>query len=210
MAVTALERFSPAVYERIGYDELTTFAIYSLIRNGKETTFENIVAEAFTLFPRRFSLRGYPDWPDASVVNKSWLRCRTDKHYIEGSVKEGFRLTPKGLKTAEQIEEHLLGKKTENSKEIKAELRTRAGKLLSALEKSDAYTAYKQTGSLEGLKDHELTDMLLCMPDSDAKVIKHNIELFKQAAELYQRQDILHLLSKVDGRLLAVGQAHRR
>lgn len=211
MAVIAAREFAPGLYEGIGYDELTNYAIYSLIRKGMETTFENIVAEAFTLFPRRFSLRGYPEWPDSAVVNKSWLRCRTDKHYIEGSVKEGFRLTPKGLKVAEEMEARLVGRKVENAnKEIKAELRTRAGRLLSALENAKAYIRYRDTGELADVKDHELKDMLLLMPDSDAKAIKHNIELFKQAADLYQRRDVLELLAKVERRLLAEEQARRR
>ena len=211
MVIETIEKFKSAIYEKIGYDELTNYAIYSLNQKGKEATFENIVAEVFLLFPKRFSLRGYPQWPDAAVVNKSWLRCRTDKHYIEGSVKQGFSLTPKGLKMAEQVQERLLGEVATNANsEIKAEVRTKAGSFLRALEKSKAFAQYKKTGDIEKLEDYELTDMLLCMPDSETKVIKHNIELFKQAAELYQREDILQLLYLVENRLLKVKQSSRR
>ncbi|MBI2165468.1 MAG: hypothetical protein HYU29_03570 [Chloroflexi bacterium] len=198
-------KFDSEVYERIGYDELTNYAIYSIANKGAEATFENLVAEAFTLFPKRFSLRGYPQWPDSAVINKSWLRCRTDKHYIEGSVKEGFKLTPKGLRVAEEVERRFLGQTSPSNahKEIQAEIRTKAGRLLRAVEKSKAFAHFKETGNIGDLKDHELTDMLLCMPDSDIKVIKHNLEQFMQAAGLYNRDDILKILKLVKARLLA-------
>ena len=64
-------------YEHISYDDLVTYVVYRLTAgNGSQTTFEDIVAEAYRLFPRRFRLRGYPEWPDSAVVNKSWLRSR--------------------------------------------------------------------------------------------------------------------------------------
>lgn len=95
--MTNIVNFDAKVYERISYDDLITYAVYSLTRSGREATFENIVAESFTLFPVRFSLRGYPQWPESAAVNKSWLRCRTDKGYLVGSVKEGLKLTPKNF-----------------------------------------------------------------------------------------------------------------
>ena len=197
-------KFDPAIYERMPYDNLTVYVIFSLVGKGVETTFENIVAEAFSLFPARFSLRGYPQWPDSATVNKSWLRCRTDKHYIEGSVKEGFRLTPMGLKVVEEVERQLLGRVRRSSSrtELYAETKTKAGRLLRAFEKSKAFTSYLENGHVDELKDHDLTDMLLCMPDSDKKVIEHNLEQFRQAAELYKRKEIVDLLALVQDRLL--------
>ena len=97
-------------YEHISYDDLITYVVYRLtVGSGPDsrTVFEDMVAEAFRLFPKRFSLRGYPEWPDSAVVNRSWLRSRTDKKYIVGSVKDGFRLTQRGLAVAERVEKQL-------------------------------------------------------------------------------------------------------
>jgi hypothetical protein len=186
-------------YEQIGLDELIAYAVARIVEEGRALTHEEIVAMAFTLFPKRFSLRGYPQWPDSAVVSKSWWRCRSDKHYMDGSVKQGFHLTPKGLSVAKNVEQRLANN---SYKEIKTELRTKAGRLLHSLEKSKAYEHFKRTGSVDGLQRHELTDMLLCMPDSEMKVIKHNYEQFKQAAVLYARNDISELLGLVIERLI--------
>ena len=138
------QQLDPSLYESIGYDDLVTYAVYKLVSADSkrgEATFEDIVAQAFTLFPKRFGLRGYYQWPDSAIVNKSWLRCRTDKKYITGSVKDGFRLTQRGLEVAENVERKLDNNNVQSSRvpKIKSELRTRSGRLLRSLEQTSAF-----------------------------------------------------------------------
>jgi hypothetical protein len=80
-AETQWPKFSPEIYGRIALNDLVTFAVYFLSQAGGEINAEDIVAACFKLFPERFQLRGYPEWPDSTVVNKRWLDCR-DKGYI--------------------------------------------------------------------------------------------------------------------------------
>ncbi|MCL6481569.1 MAG: hypothetical protein K6U02_07570 [Firmicutes bacterium] len=77
-------------------DELVLFAAKRVLDSGEECTVERLVYECFTLFPKSFSLPKYPQWPDSARLNKSWWRCRTDKGWLAGSVKQGLRLTPAG------------------------------------------------------------------------------------------------------------------
>src|SRR6266581_3022167 len=109
-AVTELPHFSPDIYRRIALNELVTYAVYFLSQSGKEIVFEDVVATCFRLFPERFHLRGYTDWPDSTVVNKRWLDCR-DRGYITGSTAHGFSITPKGLEVAERTASVLSGKR---------------------------------------------------------------------------------------------------
>lgn len=203
MALDIREKFDPAVYEHIGLDELTTYAIYSLIQKSKEATSENIVAEAFMLFPRRFSLRGHPEWPDSAVVNKSWWRCKTDKGYVVGSVKEGFKLTPQGIRVAKDIEERLTQSSAAQvqGKNDKAELRTREGKLLRQLEESHAFKLFAHDSSFN-IDEFALKDAIFLPPDASKSSIRRNLEQLRTAARLYQRQDISKFLDCVESRLL--------
>ena len=199
MSTTQTGKNAPEIYERIGYDELVTYSIYSLERNKKDTTFENIVAEAFGLFPKRFSLRGYPEWPDSAVVNKSWLRCRTDKKYIVGSVKDGFKLTQRGLEVAERIEGQLReGRSAPSNSKVKTELRTRAGRLLRDLEQRPAYIRFQSERTVEGVSQDDFADILLVLPDSPASRLKSNLEQFKDAARLYEREDVVQFLHALE------------
>ncbi len=191
-------------YEHISYDDLVTYAVYRLTAgNGSQTTFEDIVAEAFKLFPKRFSLRGYPEWPDSAVVNKSWLRSRTDKKYIVGSVKDGFRLTQRGLDVAERVERQLGQSSPEGGRSLKSELRTRSGRLLRSMERSQSFLDFRKSGRLDNMTEDDLADVLLAMPDTPSSRLVGNLEQFRDAAILYDRSDMQEFLDAIQGRFSA-------
>ena len=80
---TKLQTFAPELYQDISLNDLVMYAVYVLAESKNEINAEEIVAACFLLFPSRFHLRGYPQWPDSTVVNKRWLDCR-DRGYITG------------------------------------------------------------------------------------------------------------------------------
>ncbi len=181
-------------YETISYDDLVTYVVYMITANNSRATFEDIVAKAFQLFPKRFNLRGYPQWPDSSVVDKSWLRARTDKHYIVGSVREGFKLTRLGLQVATRIERELGKKPVRGSRKLQSELRTNSGRLLRSVENSDSFQGFAKTGSLDHVAESDLSEVLLALPDATPKRLSGNLAQFQDAAELYERPDIRQFL----------------
>ena len=184
-------------YERISYDDLVTYVVYRLTAdNGPsfQTTFEDMVAEAFKLFPKRFGLRGYPEWPDSAVVNRSWLRSRTDKKYLAGSVKDGFRLTQRGLKVAERVEKQLAQPPVQGGKRLSAELRTRSGRLLRSIERSPSFLNFRDSGELGDMTEHDFEDVLLALPDAPSSRLASNLAQFMDAAQLYDRSDIAEFL----------------
>ena len=186
-------------YEKISYDDLVTYVVYLLTAgNGARTTFEDIVAKAFELFPNRFSLRGYPQWPDSAVVNKSWLRSRTDKKYIVGSVKDGFRLTQRGLQVARRVENTLQEKPARGSQKLQSELRTISGRLLKSIDRSTSFVGYQRTGRLDHVGESDLFDVLLTMPDASPRRLSSNLEQFKDAASLYDRRDVHNFLADLE------------
>lgn len=123
-------KFPAEIYERIALNDLVTYAVYFLSQIGGEINAEDIVAACFKLFPNRFRLRGYPDWPDSTVVNKRWLDCR-DKGLVHGSTAGGFSLTAKGLESAEKTSAILVGKqrlfRKPGLEKVSGEIRTGRG-----------------------------------------------------------------------------------
>ncbi len=101
-----IPEFDARIYGKIALNDLVTYAVYYLTKIGEEITAEDMVAACFFMFPQRFSLRGYNQWPDSTVVNKRWVDCR-NKHFISGNTASGFNLTPKGLELAEKTEKAL-------------------------------------------------------------------------------------------------------
>lgn len=203
----------PNTYRRIGYDELVTYAISNIAEGSEEITFERIVAECYQLFPERFALRGYPHWPDSAVVNKSWLRCRTDKNYIVGSVREGFRLTAQGMDVAQRVKAQLEGRRPMpgRAKPIMTEARTRQGRLVRSLEGSSIVNRYKTTGTIEHMTDYDFCDVLMCTIETGPQVLRASLRQFQDAARSYGRTDLVQFLEMCEhgfAHLLASAEAN--
>ncbi len=195
-----LPEFSPDTYLKIGMDDLVTVSLHFLLESGKPPTFENLVALAYSLFPQRFSMVGYAQWPDSAIINKCWLRCRTDKKLISGNVASGFQLTPKGKFVTEKTLAKLLPS-LEFDKDGKGKLqrkggdrRTAAGRVVSRVEKSTAFNKYKSDGHVENVSEYELCDILYCTLESSAETLKKNYELVSQYLKEYSRDDLVKFI----------------
>jgi hypothetical protein len=190
-----------------------TYSVYFLSQSDLEISAEDIVAACFLLFPDRFALRGYPQWPDSSVVNKRWVDCRK-KAFITGSTAHGFSLTPKGLELAEKVGKTLEGKRplstSATSGRVRTETRTRAGRFIRAIEESDAYKSFKEAGELAIISEFDFRNMLLCTMESSSSTLRSNIGQFMQHSAVYKRRDIetfLEFCQRKFAHILADGTA---
>jgi len=191
-----MTQFSYKLYSDSSLDELVTYCIFVLIQEKKEATFENIVAKCFELFPEKFSLVGYPQWPDSARVNKSWLRCRTDFKYIKGSVKTGFILTAKGLEVVGRVQKRL--KRPVSEKAIvsikKARERSKEEKFVNELEKSEVFQRYLREREHVEISHFEFCDMLYGTLESSTRTLKDNLEKLKGYAEKLHKSEVHNFL----------------
>lgn len=190
--------FSPPVYINMSYDDLLVYALYELQNSNKHATFENLVAKVFELFPKRFQLPGYPEWPDSSLVEKSWLRCRTDKGLVYGSKSKGFTLTSKGVALAKQTFNRLQGRSTKQQPYPKGDTRTRSGRLVKHLEKSPAFQKYKSEKKIDSVSEFEFCDLVYSTLDTDSSLRRRNLEELKYHAGVYERKDLLKFLEECE------------
>ena len=99
---SGLPKFNPDVYTKITLNDLVVFSIHYLHTKNAEVTSEDIISACFMLFPKRFSLRNHPRWPDSAMVSRHWGVCRS-KGYITAGTEPGFKLTAKGVRLAEKV-----------------------------------------------------------------------------------------------------------
>ena len=64
--------------------------------------YEDIVVQAFEMFPDEFALRGHPKYPDSSDVHKPLYGALKRRGLIRAAQKT-FALTPKGVETAARL-----------------------------------------------------------------------------------------------------------
>ena len=194
-----LPKFDSGAYSDLALNDLVTFAVFTLADRRSEISAEDIVAGCFTMFPDRFSLRGYGHWPDSTVVNKRWLDCRA-KGLISGSTQNGFAITAKGLTIAQKASSLLRGGTSSRrvGTRVQSELRTRAGRFVRALEKSDAYRAYVKQGNVHALSEFDFRSMLFCTMESSAETLKNNMAQLRQFSEMYERNELIEFLHRAE------------
>src|SRR5437870_2173982 len=108
---TQLDDISPFAgsnYEAIDLTGLAAFTLHWLQDRHLPTTFENIVVAAFKMFPAKFSLEGFPNYPDAARVGRTLLQLAPKyRNWARGSVQKGFILTESGLQKAKAVQQAL-------------------------------------------------------------------------------------------------------
>jgi len=178
------------------------YSVYYLHKKGSEITSEDIISACFVLFPKRFSMRKYPQYPDSGIVSRRWSDCKS-KGYLRGSAAKGFKLAAKGKKRAEKVEK-LLGKpmkpvrtpksktkKTSAKQAVHPELKAHAGKYIRSIKASDAYKQYRKQ---QALNEFDFRSMLLCTMESPPTTLSRNMEQFKEYVKIYKRKDLLVFL----------------
>ncbi len=71
--------------------------------------YEDIVVEAWRLFPETFALRGYPEFPDGSNIHKPLYRTLKIAGDVVPCGQKRFALTADGRRTAQQALDRVLG-----------------------------------------------------------------------------------------------------
>ncbi len=176
-------------------DDLVVYCVSEILRGGEECTFERLVYESFTRFPEAFGLRRYPDWPDSARVNKAWLRCRTDKGWIAGSVKEGFRPTPAGETVAQRVASRLrAGPALVGSREA-PRTRERFEALLRNIRRDPLFRRFASRRDGFELSDMELRRFLGATLETPPRILKQNLHAYRNAASVYQDVDVLNFLA---------------
>lgn len=195
--------FDIGKYRTISQDHLTALALWFVLQEKRTPSFENLVAEAFASFPERFQLEGYPEWPNAHVIGKSWVRCRTDKKWIAGSASQGFKLTPLGEQIAKSVLADLGRPSGPHAPTKKGSRQTISSRVVLRIDNSSAFHKYLQGGT-ENVSEYDFCELLYCTLESTPEVIEKNFSVVKQEVESYGRADLTDFLDTLKHRF-----AHR-
>ncbi len=198
------EAFNEERYRNLALTDLILYAVFSLQKKGIETTFENLVAESYTLFPASFSLPGYPQWPDARRVAREVQRLYgtfTEKNdesipYLRGTIKSNFQFTNRGLEKLEEIQNKLKTDRKDRQAINKRKKDTRAKMegVLYEVQKHELYKRYFQKGKDMDIPEHYLRDLLFATMETSNKELRKNIETLLSYCEAVGRDDIKEFL----------------
>jgi hypothetical protein len=74
---------------------------------------------------------------------------------------------------------------------VSKEEKAKAGKVMTMVERSDAYRQYKKQGAKANISEFDFRNMLFATMESSAETLKRNLDLFKRYAGFYSRNDLI-------------------
>ena len=93
--------FDQELYRKVAINDLIVFGIYSVAGRGEKCTFERLIKECFTLFPKVFSFPHFTQWPDSRKIDRPLRSLREEKIINESGDK--FFLTKIGERKAQEL-----------------------------------------------------------------------------------------------------------
>ncbi|MCX6564223.1 MAG: hypothetical protein NTU60_11575 [Candidatus Aminicenantes bacterium] len=197
----ALEPCQEAVYRNIDLNSLATFAINWLQQRNIPTTFENIVVFLYKMFPSKFALEGYSDFPDSARVGRSLLQLGPKyRNWARGSVQQGFLLTDAGLSKADRVSQIISSGKPQIQEDIKKSQAIKRtmdpSKELASLEQSSLFTKWKE-GTLDEENTMDFLIMLGAYAYTPLRAIRDRAKLLQETALQAGRSDICSFLKNV-------------
>ena len=180
--------------------ERVLLAIYR-VSNGtaNRVPFEEIVIRAWKDFPKQFSLNNHPEYPDAYPVSKRLTSDLVTSRLVTSVSKEVYRLTYKGLETAEEIEKRLAGEKVEESS-TKTLLNREQEEIIKHAVRSRTFLTWKQNKK-DDLIDYDARMFFQFSTGTQVRDRKRKVETVKETIEkavLLEMKDAVQLRELCD------------
>lgn len=177
--VEELVPYEKEQYENIIQDKLAIFTMGLLEKKGVPLYFEYIGVALFKLFPAKFALITFKEFPDLyRISNLLRLHLRpSDRNWAVGNIKTNFSITPIGREVVKETERLISGpdrqgkarKKKDESKRIKSV----QGDMNEVLN-SQLYKRWKIDKNL-ALEEFEILSFLGVMSFTKPEVIQKRI-----------------------------------
>ena len=167
-------------YVNEALDGLVAIAILKLYNSQESTSMESIAVTAFKLFPDKFSMTQFPEYPDYMRVFTA-VRMHLKK-YVEGNMKRNyFILNGKGRIFAEEVLERIesgTGSSKRNKSEYKRKKNT---KLIFAVTKTTGFKKFEEK-NLDKINRFDICETLHCTTEASDEHLRSNLATLQQMA----------------------------
>jgi len=190
------EPLNESEYDHVDNDRLIIYVVNYLEENGVEPTFEKIVVAAYKLFPKRFSLLGFPEHPDAKTVYYPLMHASYKKKgWLSGNMQSAFHLTSIGRDVLSKVLA-TLSRKLSVSRAVPTLPLRKERYFLDLLESSSAFHKYKTRGADE-ISEMEIRIMLRGRGDTPSEILKQNLNKYSEYARVTDQLQLTEFLEYV-------------
>lgn len=188
------KKYNEEIYTRLNIENLMLVGICFVSRKGDICTFERLVAECFSQFPKVFAFKRYTNWPDSLKFDRP-LRKLREKGLIVGSTRDHFSLTEFGNLKAVKTEKILKKVSMQDQKRRKVSVgRSTNDRLITYLKASSTFKNFLHNQNRFSISEPEFRSLLRCTLETPIRVLKQNLEYYKKLAQYYNEKQLLDLL----------------
>lgn len=209
-----LKPFPRKQYEIIAMTSLLAYCAYCLQEWKIAGSKENLTVAAFKMFPIKFAMVDWPEYPDKERVNRTILQMRPKYKNLATSVtNEGVYLNANGLREATALAARLGGStfpKREGGEITPDDLRAERGgrprtihseDQIARLKKTQLYQLYA-TGKFDEAEAIDLVGMLGVYDHTPSAVKRTQLKRMIDAAVDLKDKEVMEFLSQVKKRFL--------
>ena len=185
--------FNYGSYKDIGHDRLLLYCAYLLEKNNFEILSIDVGVLAFKLFPKKFEIEGYSEYPDFEKIrNTLWHLYDKSKGWLSGRPQCGFSISEIGEVIAKKTNDALnkgiplIFGKSRRDKQKRKEI-----KEVENIKKSVAFKKFKRGGKID-MK--EIGELFMLPSDAPLEIFEGKIRLIK---EYSKEKEILGFIKKV-------------
>lgn|SRR2546422_1804628 len=189
-----LPAFEGERYMGIDLNRLICYTLWTLAERAVYVTLEAIAVAAFRMFPGKFSMVGFPEYPDANRVNRALLQLGPKyRNWATGRATEGFVLTPLGIKVVAETRHLLEGGK---GIEIKPPSAKRSRDPREELVRFRSHPLFKRYKEGDRSEPHalEVVGFLEAVPYTPPRVLRRYLDLLKTTAQAANDVEMLEFL----------------
>ena len=182
-------------YVDIDKDRLVLYAVDFLQSRNIEPTFDKIVVTVFRLFPKKFALIGFSEYPDGRTIYYCvFNHCTITRKWLSGNVQSGFRITDRGKYFLEETKKILEGK-IRLTKKYSTIPKRKELTFLNLLKKTAAFRKFSE-GRQEDITKFEILEALKVQPNSTSLMSKH-VERYLEYAMRIDDKNVVKFLEFV-------------
>jgi len=159
-------------YSSLDKDRLVLFAVSFLESRKIEPTFDKIVVATFRLFPKKFSLIGFPEYPDGRTIYYcAYNHCTLTKKWLFGNVQSAFKVTERGGYFLDETKKILEGK-VKLARSYETVPRRKEATFVTELKRTKAFRKYASDRK-EEITKLEIYEALKAPPSKKELALAH-------------------------------------
>ncbi|MDO8574913.1 MAG: hypothetical protein Q7R61_01415 [bacterium] len=204
--VLGLKPLSIKGYEKLDLDRLVIYALYMLEEKGIPLYFDYICVGLFKLFPRKFSLANFKQYPDVFRIHNAVRRTtgalsdKDKKRWANGSSEHGFSLTDLGREIAKQVARLIENPKLQKDRVKHIETKTRGRSFSDDVQEIKESDTFKKWQSDQDINNYEFFAFLKAASYTPKQLIAEHLKRLKTSAMSAKDKEVLKFLSWLENK----------